>query len=231
MGAEDTKGKVGEEDLEEEEEIEETGNDSDEGEGKADKGKGGKSGAVEKTFSQAQVTRMMTREKNQGRAAALRELGIDPNDKKAISLVKALIDSQKSEEQKAAEKAAEEASKVSEAEQRAAIAEAKAEAMMAGIKKQYVEDAVALAMTKVSDEHTLKDIFAEFKTKYSIWFDDDAEDDDDDDKAKKDVGKKGTGSSIKTSKELSGKGKKDDNLGARLAAQRKATSSKKSFWS
>lgn len=31
-----------------------------------------------KTFTQEQVNRMMAREKNQGRAAALKELGIDP---------------------------------------------------------------------------------------------------------------------------------------------------------
>ena len=71
---------------------------------------------------------MMTKEKKQGREAAYREMGIDPNDTKMVSMFKAFIESQKSDEQKANEAAAQNAAKIAEAERRANLAEAKAEA-------------------------------------------------------------------------------------------------------
>lgn len=182
-----------------------------------------------KTFTQDQVTKMMTKEKNQGRSAALKELGIDPKDSKMVNMVKTLIESQKSDEQKAAEKQSEEASKIEEANQRALTAEAKAEAMQMGVKTQYVEDVVMLALAKMSDDSDLKTIIGEFKTKYPVWF---GESDDEDEKGKQGnkgkVGQKGTGSSVKTSE----KEKKDEDkgLGARLAAQRKTSAKKSSYW-
>ena len=78
---------VDEEEVEEEQEEEK---EEKENKGKEDKKVKSKS---DKTFSQSQVNRMMTREKNQGRNAVLRELGIDPKDKNAIAAVKALIES------------------------------------------------------------------------------------------------------------------------------------------
>lgn len=187
--------------------------------------KGGKSGV--KTFTQEQVTKMMTKEKNQGRMAALKELGIDPKDTKAVNMVKALIESQKTEEEKAAEKKSAEEAKIIEANQRAAVAEAKAEAMLLGVKTQYVEDVVALATTKMTEDSDLKTIIGEFKTKYPMWFGEDSEDDKDDKKGK--TGQKGTGSSVKTNKnDKAGDDKK--GLGARLAAQRKSSTKKSSYW-
>ncbi len=190
-----------------------TGNDS-----KTDKGG--------KTFTQEQVTRMMTKEKNQGRSAALKELGIDPKDSKAVAMVKAIIESQKTDEQKAAEKDSEEAAKIAEANQRALTAEAKAEAMQMGVKPQHVEDLVTLALAKMTDDSDIKTIIGEFKTKYPVWFGKSEEDDKND--GKKQTGQKGTGSSVKTSD----KGKKDEpkGLGARLAAQRKSGTTKASYW-
>ena len=192
---------------------------------KDDKGDKSKS-AGGKTFTQDQVTRMMTKEKNQGRLAALKELGIDPKDTKAVNMVKALIESQKTDEQKEAEKASAEAAKVQEAEERAFTAEAKAEAMIMGVKTQYVDDVVALAKAKMTEDSDLKTIVGEFKTKYPIWFGEDSEDEKDD---KSKTGKKGTGSSIKT-KSKDADDKKDKGLGARLAVQRKSGSKKSSYW-
>ena len=190
-----------------------------------DKGSKGNSG---KTFTQDQVTKMMAREKNQGRAAALKELGINPKDTKAIAMVKALIDSQKTDEQKAAEKESENQTKVNEAEQRAQVAEAKAEAMMLGVKTQYVDDVVTLALAKMTEDSDLKTIIGEFKTKYPVWFGESSEDDKAKDKGKGKTGQRGTGSSVKNSdKEKKGEEK---GLGARLAAQRKSSGKKSSYW-
>lgn len=180
-----------------------------------------------KTFTQDQVTKMMTKEKNQGRAAALNELGIDPKDTKMIAMVKAMIDSQKTDDEKNAEKQSEEAAKIAEANQRALIAEAKAEAMQLGVKTQFVEDAVTLSLAKMTEDADLKTLIGELKTKYPVWFGESDESDDKADKKSK-AGQKGTGSSVK-----SNKGKKEDEekgLGARLAAQRKSNTAKSSYW-
>lgn len=230
--AEEVKNNSTEEEIEENEDVEDqtddkdgSGKSGDDKSGKDDKGSKGGSG---KTFTQDQVTRMMTREKNQGRNAALKELGIDPKDTKAIAMVKALIDSQKTDEQKAAEKESENQTKMNEAEQRAQVAEAKAEAMMLGVKTQYVDDVVTLALAKMTEDSDLKTIIGEFKTKYPIWFGESSEDDKDKDKGKGKTGQRGTGSSIKNSdKEKKGEEK---GLGARLAAQRKTGGKKSSYW-
>lgn len=221
-----------EEEVEVDEDIEdqddnkdESGKTGDNKSGKDDKGsKGGK------TFTQDQVSRMMTREKNQGRNAAYKELGIDPKDTKTVNMFKAFVESQKTDEQKAAEKETENQTKMNEAEQRAQVAEAKAEAMMLGVKPQYVEDVVTLSLAKMTEDSDLKTIIGEFKTKYPIWFGESSEEEEGkgkDDKGK--TGQKGTGSSVKTSKEDKG-GKEGKGIGARLAAQRKSSGKKSSYW-
>ena len=182
----------------------------------------------DKTFTQSQVTRMMTREKNQGRNAVYKELGIDPKDTKMINMFKAFVESQKSDEEKAAEKESENQTKINEAEHRALVAEAKAEAMLLGVKSQYVEDIVTLALSRMTEDADLKTIIGEFKTKYPTWF---GESDDAEGKNKGNdkIGKKGTGSSIKNS-DKSKNGDESKGIGARLAAQRKSSNKKSNYW-
>lgn len=99
--------------------------------------------------------------------------------------------------------------------------------MQLGVKTQFVEDAVTLVLAKMTEDADLKTLIGELKTKYPIWFGESNESDDKADKKGK-AGQKGTGSSVK-----SDNGKKEDEdkgLGARLAAQRKASTKKTSFW-
>lgn len=228
--ADENKNNQTEEEIEEQEESTE-GTETDKS---GEKGSDGKSNAKDdkggKTFTQEQVNKMMTREKNQGRNAVYKELGIDPKDAKTVNMIKSFIESQKSDEQKAAEKQNEDQTKLNEAEQRAIMAEAKAEAMMLGVKTQYVDDVVTLALAKMTEDSDLKTIIGEFKTKYPVWFGESDSDDKKDDKGKDTkTGKKGTGSSIKNPD----KGKDDKEtkgLGARLAAQRKSSGKKSSYW-
>ena len=233
--AEETKNNLTDEEIEENEDVEDQDDNKDDSgksgkDDKSDKDKGGDDkGKSGKTFTQEQVNKMMTREKNQGRSAALNELGIDPKDSKMVAMVKAFTDSQKTDEQKTAEKDAENQSRMNEAEQRAKVAEAKAEAMMLGVKTQYVDDVVTLALAKMTEDSDLKTIIGEFKTKYPIWFGESGDDDKDKSKDKGKTGQKGTGSSVKTSKESKGKGE-EKGLGARLAAQRRGTGKKSSYW-
>lgn len=225
-----------------EEEIEENEGVDDQDNNQGDSGKSGddnsgnngsnndSKGGSGKTFTQEQVTKMMTREKNQGRNAAFKELGIDPKDTKMVNMFKAFVESQKTDDQKAAEKETENQNKMNEAEQRAQVAEAKAEAMMLGVKTQYVDDVVTLALAKMTEDSDLKTIIGEFKTKYPVWFGESSDDDDDDKntKDKKKAGQKGTGSSFKNSSK--GDKGEEKGLGARLAAQRKTGSKKSSYW-
>lgn len=180
-----------------------------------------------KTFTQEQVNKMMAREKNQGRNSVYKEMGLDPKDSKMINMFKAFIESQKTDEEKDAEKNLENQTKAAEAESRALFAEVKVEAMMQGAKNQYVEDITTLVLSKLADESndsTAKSIIGEFKTKYPIWFNAEG---DSEEKGK--VGQKGTGSSININDKKKGNDSKS-GLGARLAAQRKVSSKKSSYW-
>lgn len=195
----------------------------DEGEvGKGDdqtKNSGKSSGKSEKTFTQEQVTRMMTREKNQGRNAALKELGIDPKDTKAVKMIQAFIASQKSEGDDSGVDL-ESQQKLQEATERALKAECKAEAMALGAKKEFVDDVVVLAMAKYDEDADFKTLIGEIKTKYKSFFASEEEEE-------KLTGKKGTGSVLKKDKGSKG-GKEEKSLGSRLAAQRVGTAKKTS---
>lgn len=190
-------------------------------------------GTPEKTFTQEQVNRMMAREKKQGRSAAFQELGINPEDAKMMQMFKAFVESMKTDEQKAQEQQAQANAATAAAEQRAMIAEAKAEAMQLGAQAQYVDDVVTLAISKMSDGADLKTVVGELKTKYPIWFAESGADDGAGDTGstggQQATGQKGTGSSLKGSDKNKG-GEQATGLGKRLAAQRKATAPKKSFW-
>lgn len=182
----------------------------------------------EKTFTQEDVNRMMTREKKQGRNSVYNELGIDPNDTKSIELIKTIIDAQKGQAQEADDTGnvvGQQNEQLAEAEHRAAVAEAKAEAMVLGVKPQFVDDVVTLATVRIAEQEgaEFKTIIGELKQKYPVWF---GNVDDDD---SSNVGQKGTGSSIKSDSGSNGS-KKEEGLGKRLAAQRKPSRKNFSYW-
>ena len=187
--------------------------------------KSGSDSSSEKTFTQTEVNKMMAREKQQGRSSAYKELGIDPSDTNTVSMFKAFIEAQKTTEQKANEQKAESDAKLAQAEEKARIAEAKATALKLGVKSECVDDVVALAITKVTDDNDVDSIINDFKSKYSFWFTD-SEDDD----SENSVGKKGTGSSISGKKTSSKGGDSVKGIGKRLAAARKTSNVKKSYW-
>lgn len=177
----------------------------------------------ERTFTQHQVSAMMAKEKKQGKAAVYAELGIDPNDTKTISMFKAFVEAQKTDEQKAAEESSKQAAMVADAERRAMIAEAKAEALQAGVKSDYVDDCVTVAISKVTNETSLSDALKELKGKYPIWFGSD-------DSAGGKAGQKGTGTSISKMGSTAGSSNNNGSLAVRLAAAKKSEASKSSFW-
>lgn len=188
-------------------------------------GSSGADSANEKTFTQAEVNRMMTKEKQQGRSAAYKELGINPSDTNMVSMFKAFIEAQKTSEQKANEQKAENDAKLAQAMEKARVAEAKATALKLGVKSEYVDDVVALAITKVTDDNDVDAIINDFKSKYTFWFADSSDDD-----GENSVGKKGTGSSVSGKKSSSKGSDSVKGIGKRLAAARKSNNTKSSYW-
>lgn len=190
-------------DKDEEEEVEEDpqGTD-DEGSGDED----GKSDPPEKTFTQAEVIAMMTKEKKEGRKAMLKQLGFktEAEAKQAVALYTALLDSQKSDEEKSKEKNDGLEVAKTEAEKRAEAAENKLSCVMAGVKKDAVNDVLAIAQLKVTEEKDLDKVLSEMKKdqRYASFF------------GSEEDGKDGTGSEPgHTSKTKESKG----GMGKRLA--------------
>lgn len=173
----------------------------------------------EKTFSKSDVEKA----KNESVNALYKELGISPDDKKTISMFKAFVASQKTDETNSGTKEDEDKKRIEEAESKLAIAEAKAEAMTMGVQAQFVDDVVTLAINKINsqDDADLKSTLAELKKKYPVWF---VPEDNN-----KNSTKRGTGSTIVNNKSNTSDDDKK-GLGARLAAMRKTNSDKKSYW-
>lgn len=175
-----------------------------------------------KTYTQDELNRMMTKEKNQGRNAILKELGIDPKNKDVLEKVKEFIDSQKTSDQKAIEKNNEVAAAIAEAEAKAIRAEAKVKAIELNAKPKYVDDLIDLVFAKAKSTDEIKDLISEYKTKFPEWFSQTENNND-----RENAGERGTGSVFSGSKKDNG----DDNksFGARLAAQR-TVKPKSSYW-
>ena len=180
----------------------------------------------EKKFTQAEMTATAAKEKKQGRAAAFREMGFksEKEAKAQLEAFRKYQESQLTPEQKTAAQIQQANDDKSEAEKRAEAAENKLAAIQAGVKKDAVDDAVAIAMMKVEDGKSLEDVLGEMKTqpRYKGFFDGS---DDDDDKG----GKGGTGTSVrhKSSK------KDEDGIGKRLGQAQingNGTTKKSSFF-
>lgn len=212
-----------------EREEETTASENSEGAEQSDSSDTGNKSGETKSYTQRQLNRMMTREKNQGRNAALRELGIDPKDTKTITLLQSILKGTANDQQ--GESANDQ--QLAEANQRALVAEIKAEAMKQSAQANFVDDIVTLVLGKLDseDESSVSTVVGEFKTKYPAWFGV-GEDEEADKKDKEETaGQRGTGSSVRGNSSKSGDKDEANSLGKRLAAQRKNQNpSKKSFW-
>lgn len=164
-----------------------------------------------KKFTQADMSARAAKEKKQGRRSAFKEMGFkDEKEAKAeMAEYRKWKESQLTPEQKLNAQIKDADDKKSEAEKRAEAAENKLAALQAGVKKDAVEDAVAIAMLKVTEDKSLDDVLNEMKTepKYKGFFDGSEEEEDNNDKG-------GTGSSVKHKKST-----KSEGIGKRLGDQ------------
>lgn len=182
----------------------------------------------ERVFTQDEVSKMMAREKRQGKNSVYNELGIDPDDTSAVQMFKAFVEAQKTEEQKRAELDEKNQQAMTDMSEKLKIAEAKAALMQAGISADYVDDAVVIALSRVSADETLdvETVAKDLKSKYSVWFEGSGKDTS---SSKQSVGKKGTGKTAGNSNKNSG-GNTISGIGKRLAENKKSQAPKKSFW-
>lgn len=186
-------------------------------EGGAGGTEGGQGGGTPKTFTQEQVNGMMAAEKRSGRLALLKELGYEVKDgakaSDVIATVKGILDSGKTQQQKDQEAREKAEGDLSAEQAKSKQLQAKIDAMTAGVKPDYVDDAIALLSPRVTDQKPLSKLLEESKEKYPNWFGE-AE------------GSKGTGGSTNPPR---GKGGNTEGLGKRLAQANKPAA-KSSFF-
>ena len=189
------------------------------GEGTAGAESGASSGgAAEKTFTQADVNTLMANEKRSARAALLKELGYEVKDgdyKKTVGDIKTILDQGKTQQQLDKEAKTQAAERATTAEGKVANLQAQVDVMRAGVKPDYVEDAITMLLPKATQEKPLTKLLEEYKTKYPVWF------------GESSAGSAGTGGSTNPPR---GKGGNSDGLGKRLAQTTKGAPAKSSYF-
>lgn len=172
----------------------------------------------EKKFTQAEMSKTAAREKKQGRRSAFKEMGFksEKEAKAAMQEFKKWKESQMTPDEKHQQELNNVNTEKSEAEERAQAAEEKLAVVMAGVRKDSIDDVLAIARAKVTEDKSLDDVLEEMKKqdRYKSFFE--GEEDS--------SGSKSTGGSLNHNK---GKNK-NENIGERLAKQNAKNSSKKS---
>jgi hypothetical protein len=197
--------------------------DSDDGDNNSpddDSDKDGDESKDDKKFTQDEMTKVATREKKQGRKSAFKEMGFkdEAEAKSQLDAFREWQKSQLSEDEKHQQEIDNANTATSEAEKRAQEAEEKLAVVIAGVRKDSIDDVLAIARVKVTEEKSLDDVLAGMKKedRYKSFFE------------SEDSGSNnGTGSGLSHKKSSN----KKDNIGARLAkAQMKNSNNKKSSY-
>jgi hypothetical protein len=185
----------------------------------------------EKTFTQSDVTAMMTKEKQEGRNSAYNALGIDPNNKDLVNMVKNFVASQKPAND--TDDGSGNSAELEDALRRAHEAEVKVECMAAGAKADILNEVTVLVENTIKEnasngnEMSVSDAVAMLRSKFPDWFvGDDASRQQEANRAK------GTGSTVNvTSLQNSDPSKtQPGSIGKRLASSRRANSGKSNYF-
>lgn len=137
-------------------------------------GQGGTEGSGTKTFTQDEVNAIGTREKNQGKNSILKLFGLadEKTAKTEAEEFKKWKESKMTEDEKNQKAIKDAQDSASESEKRAIAAENKLTALTAGIASDSLDDALAIALLKVTEDKTLEQVFADMKKepRYSGFF-------------------------------------------------------------
>ena len=119
----------------------------------------------EKTFTQADVNRLMAAEKESGRRSILKELGVEDvaSAKEGLQKYQEFLNSQRSELEKAQADQAKLQSDYADAIAKATHAENCMQALKQGANAEFLDDLVTLAKTRVTNDKSFDAVLAEMK--------------------------------------------------------------------
>ena len=176
----------------------------------------GNQGTGAKTFSQEEVNRMMANEKRSARSALLKELGYEVKDGKyaeTVATVKGILDQGKTQQQLDQEARTTAETNLAEERSKNSALQARVDVMTAGVKPEFVADAIAMLLPQVTEQKPLSKLLEEYKTKYPAWYGESS-------------GSGGTGNSTKNGRNTGGT---QTGLGKRLAESNKSAAKSSYF--
>ena len=179
-------------------------------------GAAGSQGTGAKTFTQEDVNRMMANEKRTARSALLKELGYEVKDGKiteTIATVKGILDSGKTQQQLDQEARTAAENNLAAEKSKTSTLQARVDVMTAGVKPEFVDDAIAMLLPQVTEQKPLSKLLEEYKTKYPAWYGESS-------------GSGGTGNSTKNGRNTGGT---QSGLGKRLAESNKSAAKSSYF--
>ena len=182
----------------------------------AGSGAAGSQGTGAKTFTQEDVNRMMANEKRTARSALLKELGYEVKDGKiteTVATIKGILDQGKTQQQLDQEARTTAETNLAEERSKNSALQARVDVMTAGVKPEFVADAIAMLLPQVTEQKPLSKLLEEYKTKYPEWYGESS-------------GSSGTGNSTKNGRNTGGT---QSGLGKRLAESNKSAAKSSYF--
>lgn len=182
----------------------------------AGSGAAGSQGTGAKTFTQEDVNRMMANEKRTARSALLKELGYEVKDGKiteTVATIKGILDQGKTQQQLDQEARTTAETNLAEERSKNSALQARVDVMTAGVKPEFVADAIAMLLPQVTEQKPLSKLLEEYKTKYPAWYGESS-------------GSGGTGNSTKNGRNTGGT---QSGLGKRLAESNKSAAKSSYF--
>ena len=182
----------------------------------AGSGAAGSQGTGAKTFTQEDVNRMMANEKRTARSALLKELGYEVKDGKiteTVATIKGILDQGKTQQQLDQEARTTAETNLAEERSKNSALQARVDVMTAGVKPEFVADAIAMLLPQVTEQKPLSKLLEEYKTKYPAWYGEPS-------------GSGGTGNSTKNGRNTGGT---QSGLGKRLAESNKSAAKSSYF--
>lgn len=179
-------------------------------------GAAGSQGTGAKTFTQEDVNRMMANEKRTARSALLKELGYEVKDGKiteTVAAIKGILDQGKTQQQLDQEARTTAETNLAEERSKNSALQARVDVMTAGVKPEFVDDAIAMLLPQVTEQKPLSKLLEEYKTKYPAWYGESS-------------GSGGTGNSTKNGRNTGGT---QSGLGKRLAESNKSAAKSSYF--
>lgn len=124
-----------------------------------------------KTYTQEEVNALLAKEKRQGKNSVLNALGLKTVEegKATLNAAKAAADANKTEEQLAADALNAAKNAQTAAENSLLVAQRTISVMKAGFDPQYVDDVVAIAAGRVTEEKDFDAVIAEMKESYKFF--------------------------------------------------------------